>query len=210
MTTAQPTDAAAPHSARERILAAARALFYRHGIQATGVEELARAAGVSKRTLYSLFTSKDQLIAAYLERMDQDRPANERLLLRDDLPPRERLLAVFGRPPASAAFRGCPFHNAAVELTSPAHPGTAVIQAHKRAFRCQLTDTARQAGARDPETLGRQLALLFEGATALVTSIDDVAPFDDARSLAAALIDQATGPAAAQPHVATAHPHGRA
>jgi len=104
---------------------------------------------------------------------------------------RERLLAVFRRPPASEAFRGCPFHNAAVELAGPAHPGTAVIHAHKQAFLRQLADTARQGKAHDPETLGRQLAVLFEGATALATSIDDVAPFDDARPVAAALIEQA-------------------
>jgi AcrR family transcriptional regulator len=195
MNAVRPPPAAATAGSRgprERILAAARTLFYRHGIQATGVEELARAAGVSKRTLYKLFASKDQLVAAYLEQMDQvDPPANERYLLRADLPPRERLLAVFRRPPASEAFRGCPFHNAAVELAGPAHPGTAVIHAHKQAFLRQLADTARQAKAHDPETLGRQLAVLFEGATALATSIDDVAPFDDARPVAAALIEQA-------------------
>jgi AcrR family transcriptional regulator len=185
---------------RERILAAAKTLFYRHGIQATGVEELASAAGVSKRTLYKLFASKDQVVAAYLERMDQDLPGNERYLLRDDLPPRERLLALFRRPPASTQFRGCPFHNAAVELTGPAHPATSVIHAHKQAFLRQLTDTARQAGAHDPETLGRQFAVLFEGATALATSTDDVAPFDDARPVATALIDRAIPPTGEPDH----------
>lgn len=205
MSTARPAEATtSPRDPRERILAAAGTLFYRHGIHATGVEELARAAGVSKRTLYTLFTSKDQLIAAYLERMDRDLPLSERSLLREDLAPRERLLALFRRPPASVQFRGCPFHNAAVELTGPAHPATSVIHAHKQAFLRQLAETARQAGAHDPETLGRQLAVLFEGATALATSLDDVAPFDDARPVAAALIDQATGSGAVEPLVATA------
>lgn len=201
MSAAQPPagTAAGSPGPRERILAAARTLFYRHGIQATGVEELASAAGVSKRTLYKLFTSKDQLVAAYLERMDQDPGSNERYLLYTELPPRERLLAVFRRPPASVQFRGCPFHNAAVELAGPAHPAHLVIHAHKQAFLRQLADTARQAGAHDPETLGRQLAVLFEGATALATSIDDVAPFDDARPVATALIDRAI-PQAGEPN----------
>ena len=192
MSPAEPPSADAPAgqaSPRERILAAATSLFYRNGIQATGVEELASAAGVSKRTLYKLFGSKDQLTAAYLESLELT--TNERYILSDDLPPQDRLLALFRRPHASAPFRGCPFHNAAVELASPAHPARAVILAHKQAVVRLLTDTARQANARDPETLGHQLAVLFEGATALATSIDDIAPFDYARPVAAALIEQA-------------------
>ena len=194
MSPAEPpsADAAAGQvSPRERILATAKSLFYRNGIQATGVEELASVAGVSKRTLYKLFGSKDQLVVAYLEGMSQELTTNERYLLSDDLPPRDRLLALFRRPPASTPYRGCPFHDAAVELASPAHPGRAVVLAHKQAVIRLLTDTARQANARDPETLGHQLAVLFEGATALATSIDDIAPFDHARPVATALIEQA-------------------
>ncbi len=126
--------------------------------------------------------------------MDQDLETNERYLLRADLPPRERLLALFRRPRASAPFRGCPFHNAAVELTDQTHPALGVVHAHKQAVARLITDIARQAGAHDPETLGNQLAVLFEGATALATSIDDVAPFDYARPLATAVIDQAIPP----------------
>ena len=192
MSPAEPSAADAPAgqvSPRERILATARSLFYRNGIQATGVEELASTAGVSKRTLYKLFGSKDQLTAAYLERMELT--TNELYIVSGDLPPRDRLLALFRRPPASAPYRGCPFHDAAVELASPAHPARAVILAHKQAVIRLLTDTARQANARDPETLGHQLAVLFEGATALATSIDDIAPFDYARPVAAALIERA-------------------
>jgi hypothetical protein len=69
-----------------------------------------------------------------------------------------------------------------------------VVHAHKQAILRLLTDTAGQAGAHDPETLANQLAVLFEGATALATSIDDVAPFDYARPVASALIDQAIPP----------------
>ena len=80
--------------------------IYRHGSQATGVEELAGVAGVAKRTLYKLFTSKDQLVAAYLERMGQDLATNERYLLRVDLPPRNDCSlcsAGLARPRLSAA-----------------------------------------------------------------------------------------------------------
>ncbi len=178
-------------SPQERILATAKTLFYRNGIQATGVEELAEVARVSKRTLYKLFPGKDQLVAAYLKQLDQELTTSERYLLRADLLPRERLLGLFRRPRPSAPFRGCPFHNAAVELVGLDHPGRPVIQAHKRTVLRLLIDTARQAKVHDPETLGHQLAVLFEGATALATSLDDVTPFDYARSMATALIDQA-------------------
>jgi len=181
---------AAGRGSRERILAAARTLFYRRGIHATGVEELVEVAGVSKRTLYKLFGSKDDLVATYLTLMSQQAQTNERHLQRTDLTPRERLLALFERPSLSAAARGCPIHNAAVELTDPAHPGRAVILAHKQTFLQGLVDTAREAGADDPEALGRHLFVLFEGATALGTSIGDIASYDYARPVAHTLIEQ--------------------
>jgi AcrR family transcriptional regulator len=157
------------------------------------VEKLAEVAGVSKRTLYKLFGSKDDLVATYLTWMSQQAPTNERYLERTDLTPRERLLALFDRPNLSAAVRGCPIHNAAVELTDPTHPGRAVILAHKQTFLHRLVDTAQEAGAEDPEALGRHLFVLFEGATALGTSIGDIASYDYARPVAHALIEQSTG-----------------
>ncbi|WP_033822426.1 TetR/AcrR family transcriptional regulator [Kitasatospora sp. MBT63] len=180
---------ATTHGPRERILAAASALFYRHGINATGIGEVVEVAGVSKRTLYQQFESKDELVAAYLRRMTESGRLLDRRLDRTELAPGERLVALFERP--GAAFRGCPMHNASVELTEPAHPGRAVIHAYKQGFLDRLVDTARQAGAADPEELGHRLFVLFEGATALATSINDPAAFDYARPAAATLVGQA-------------------
>ncbi|MER8184515.1 TetR/AcrR family transcriptional regulator [Kitasatospora sp. NPDC094015] len=175
---------------RERILAAAATLFYRHGINATGIGELVEVAGVSKRTLYQQFASKDDLVAAYLQRATQSGRLLDRRLEQPELTPRERLLALFDPPPPT--FRGCPLHNASVELTEPGHPGRAVIVAYKRRFQERVTEQARAAGARDPEALGRRLSVLFEGATALATSLDDRdAAFDHARPLARAVIEEA-------------------
>jgi AcrR family transcriptional regulator len=182
------TTAARP---RDRILATTRTLFYGNGIQATGVGELAEVAGVSKRTLYQLFESKDELVATYLAQMSQDGTTGERNLDRTELTARERLLALFERPRLSARFRGCPMHNAAVELADPDHPGRPVIVAHKHALMAKLAGIGREAGAREAETLARQLITLYEGATALATSLDDVEPFDFARSAAETLIDKA-------------------
>jgi AcrR family transcriptional regulator len=190
---AASVDSAGNAGSRERILTAATRLFYEQGIQATGVEELAASAGVSKRTLYKLFGSKDQLVAAYLEKMHRDLVSHERPLWRLDLTPRERLIALFDQPAADRPYRGCPFHNAAVELSGPAHPAHPVIRAHKQAALRRIVDTAREAGADDPETLGQRIFVLYEGATALSTSIGGTQSFDYARPVATTLIEQAVG-----------------
>lgn len=177
--------------ARERIERAASQLFYRNGIHATGVELVAQQANVSKRTLYQHFPSKNELVASYLRTFEAagGTPAERRL---DDieLSARERLLAIFEAPRASVV-RGCPFHNAAVESAGSLSDVDAIVRAHKQEFVRRLVTVAQEAGAADPYLLGQQLGVLFEGATALATSLNDGAPFVHARSAAAALIDAA-------------------
>src|SRR6266851_4827398 len=184
---------ARPHGgrgARERILQTAARLFYEEGVNATGVERLTEQAHVSKRSFYQYFPSKNALVEEYLRRFDTDVPLpGERELERADLAPRERLLAVFAEPAGDSRIRGCPFHNAAVETAGTLPEVEQAVIRHKQAFTQRLIDTAREAGAADPESLGRQLAVLFEGARALTTSLNDAAPIRDARTAAAALID---------------------
>src|ERR1700739_1870295 len=99
-------------NAREGILSAARSLFYREGIHATGVERIAEEARVSKRTMYQLFGSKTRLVEEYLRRIhDTGGMPNEKALDTLGASPHNRLLAIFDSPPADR-FRGCPFHNA--------------------------------------------------------------------------------------------------
>lgn len=191
--------AAAPvgRSARERILTAAGTLFYRDGIRATGVERIAEEAQVSKRTLYQHISSKDELVEAYLRRIhDTGGPPNERALDTPYASPRNRLLAIFNNPPADR-FRGCPFHNAAVEAADEMPAVHDIIHEHKLQFIARLTDTAAQAGATDPYQLGHQLAVLFEGGLALATSLNDTAALIHARSAAEVLIDAAARPTTA-------------
>lgn len=177
--------------ARERIERAAARLFYRNGIHATGVELIAREASVSKRTLYQHFATKNDLVDHYLRAID-DRGGSplERCLDDNTLSPRERLLAIFdvGR---GDVVRGCPFHNAAVESAGALASTDGIVRAHKRDFIRRLIAVAQDAGAADPHLLGQQLAVLFEGAAALATSLNDTAPAVHARAAAAALIDAA-------------------
>src|SRR5438477_9041759 len=95
-------------SMKERILETADRLFYLRGIRAVGVDTIAAEIGISKRTLYNHFPSKDVLIAAYLERRFRQPKASE-------APPAEQILGTFDqleRRFAGKDFRGCPFVNA--------------------------------------------------------------------------------------------------
>jgi AcrR family transcriptional regulator len=175
--------------ARARILTAASELFYFEGINATGVERIASRASVSKRTLYRHFPSKSALVEEYLRRLRQEAAESTSIAM-----PRARLLALFELSDSdNGRMRGCPFHNAAVEAAG-AMPGVEhIVHAHKRDYVDGLTQLARAAGAADPEMLGDQIALLYEGASGLSTSLNDPAPWARARAAAEALIDQATG-----------------
>ncbi|MFB4273092.1 TetR/AcrR family transcriptional regulator [Nonomuraea sp. GTA35] len=163
-----PTPAAAPVSTRDRLLDAAAELFYREGV-GVGIDALCRRAGVSKRSMYQLFGSKDEVVAASLDRMA---PAYQALLLPpadDDRPPRARILHVFERLEESAAepdFRGCPFVAAAVEVKSPEHPASLVARRNKDALTAFFRQEAERAGAADPALLARQLTVAFDGSSA--------------------------------------------
>jgi AcrR family transcriptional regulator len=152
--------------ARERILGAAQQMFREQGINNTGMDLLCAAAQVSKRTAYQHFGSKDELIAEYLRRLDVD--TMPEVFDRTDLTPRERLLAAFDKPPAFEhdVVPLCPFIAAAVEIADPEHPARVRAREYKTAVAARLTETAREAGATDPELLGEQLALLLDGASA--------------------------------------------
>ena len=181
-------------SAQEKILSAAGSLFYREGIHATGVERIAQEAGVSKRTMYQHFPSKTQLVEEYLRGIHETGGMpNEKALDTGGLTPRNRLLAIFDGPPTDR-FRGCPFNNAAVEAADHMPGVHEVVHEHKLQFIARLTDVAAEASAKDPYQLGHQLAVLFEGATSLATSLNDTAPLLHARSAAEVLIDSAIRP----------------
>lgn len=176
--------------ARERILGAAQQLFRERGINNTGMDLLCAAAQVSKRTAYQHFGSKDELIAEYLRRHDVD--TMPQVFERADLTPRERLLAVFEKPPAFThdPMPLCPFIAAAVEISDPEHPARVRAREYKTSVSARLSETAREAGAADPVLLGEQLALLLDGASVRTRALGTDA-FPTAAGIAAALIERA-------------------
>jgi len=158
---------------RERILETADRLFYGQGIRAVGVDTVAAEIGISKRTLYNYFPSKDELIVAYLSRRLKPAPPS-------DLPPVQQILGNFERLErtfATGVFRGCPFVNAVAELKEPAHAANKIALAFKEQRRLWFRDLLARLAVDDPDTLAMQLQILADGAiaTALVRGDPKVA-----------------------------------
>jgi len=153
---------------RERLLEAAANLTYQEGV-GIGIEALCKAAGVSKRSMYQLFRSKDDLLAASL---DQRAASYEARLLPsadDARSPRERILHVFDQLEKQAGtpdFLGCRYLTVQIELKDPDHPASQVAQRVKKRLTAFFRTEARRGGADDPALLARQLILVFDGASA--------------------------------------------
>jgi AcrR family transcriptional regulator len=165
---------------RERILASARALFYRDGIRAVGVEAIAAEAGSNKMTLYRNFGSKEELIAEYLRGEVAAVEAHwDALAARFPNDPKALILAwlrEMGALMTRPESRGCPMVNAAVELPDADHPGRKVIEQHKSAMRDRLASACRKAGLAHPELLADQIHMLVEGAGVSLQSIGPEGP----------------------------------
>jgi AcrR family transcriptional regulator len=185
---AAPEEALTP--AGERLLAAASALFYRHGIRAVGVDLIAETAGTTKKTLYDRFGSKDELVARYLRR--RARRWQRGLLARMAEVPAGPLrpAAVFDvlEDWLREQDRGCAFVNAYAEIGGSGHPAEAEIGAEKRWMRRYLVELVAEAGVAEPERVGAELHLLYEGATVLATAAGDTGAVARARDSAQRLL----------------------
>jgi len=162
-------------SPRERILSAASELFYRHGIRAVGVDAVAEAAKTNKMTLYRHFSSKDELVAEYLQRLAEKAKASwDRLEADHPGEPSAQLRAWLKNMAAHVASgdeRGCALANAAVELPEKGHPARRVIEAFKTAQRERLIQLCAAASLAEPEMLADELFLLLEGARVTAQSM---------------------------------------
>jgi AcrR family transcriptional regulator len=160
---------------RERILTAARELFYRRGIHAVGVDAIAEAAGTNKMTLYRHFASKDVLIAACLSELTQEFDAAWDVIADAHAGDPEGQLLAWLRWAAdfkeNEADRGCAFANAAVELPDKDHPARRVIREHKTALRERLIRLCRNAKLAEPEHLADKVFLIYEGARVTAQSV---------------------------------------
>jgi AcrR family transcriptional regulator len=154
---------------KERILQTADRLFYLDGIRAVGVDTIAAEIGISKRTLYNHFPSKDALITAYLER----RFVNARP---SDKSPVEQILGTFDsleRRFSAKDFRGCPFVNAVAELGSKDRAVKKIAVAFKESRRLWFRARLEELGVAGADALATQLQLLVDGSIALDLVRDD-------------------------------------
>jgi len=172
---------------RERLLNAAARLFYQRGIQAVGIDEIRAAAGVSLKRLYQCVTSKERLVAAYLERRDRQWQSSLERHVDRHRDPRGRVLAVFGFLAewfADPDFRGCAFINALGEFGAESEPVTRITRSHKVALLNYLVGLTTAAGAAAPQALAGQLLLLVDGA--IVSAATGASPQAVAHARAAA------------------------
>jgi AcrR family transcriptional regulator len=160
------TQTAGPQ-AQEHLLRAAAELFYRQGVRAVGVDAVVERAGVNKMSLYRQFSSKDELVLAYLDRKDEQffdyveasfaqhpgKPVKQLQQYFDDLAVR-----------ASADdYRGCPFVNVAVEFPDASHAARRFVADNKARLMARITELTTEAGAGDPVGLAQALGLVIEG-----------------------------------------------
>jgi AcrR family transcriptional regulator len=174
-------------AARERILATAFRLFYAKGIRAVGVDLIIADSGVAKATFYKHFPAKDDLVLAYLDKVDGIWSGQ----LHDaahaaGADPADQLVGLFdalGSACRRDGYRGCAFINAAAE-TQPGTPVHERTVAHKASVLAWVHDLAVQAGAPDPSSLARSLTLLLDGG--LASGALDASPEAPASAKAAA------------------------
>ena len=181
---------------RERIISAASKLFYDQGIRAVSVDAVAERAGLTKRTLYYHFRSKDDLVAAYLAGRDQPNLALfQRWFAEADGGVPDKVAAIFrnlARAAAHPKWKGCGFLRTSAELANmPGHPAIKIGAAHKKKFEGWLRATLEAAGIATALELSRQIRLLLDGCFAVVLLHRDPSYMETAAQAALCLIEAA-------------------
>ncbi|MFI5908067.1 TetR/AcrR family transcriptional regulator [Dactylosporangium sp. NPDC051541] len=172
---------------REHVLSVAHELFYRDGIHATGIDTVAAAAGVAPTTLYRQFTSKDELVGAYVERADQATRADLEAAIASAPTPRAAVLALFDAQILAMRQRG--YRGCVCQMTLAEYPGHRAAVTAKAWMRDRLRALLRSAAATDADVLADRLLLLHEGAIAATPSLGADGPAAQLRPLVELLLD---------------------
>ncbi len=182
-------------SKREQIVYAAMDLFYQEGFHATGIEKIREKAGVSKKTLYNHFRSKDELMLATLRKREELFMSGfTRKVEQPDTSSRERLAMVFDALDEwfqEKGFYGCMFINASAEFSDLDDPCYKLCAEHKQLVHDYIKDLAEQAGVGDPDELSTQLNLLIEGAIVQAHTCNDKTAAMRAKKMGKVFIEQA-------------------
>lgn len=182
---------------RDRIVAAANRLFYREGIRAVSVDAVAEEAGLTKRSLYYHFRSKDDLIEAYLAYRDQPNlDAYKRWFSERDGTTAEKIAAIFENLAEMAShpkWKGCGFLRTSAELANlPGHPAIIRGAAHKKKIERWLADCLAADGVDESEALASQIILLLDGSFAVVMLHRDTCYMLAAAQAARVLVEAAS------------------
>lgn len=148
-----------------KIVKSALELFYYHGFHATGVEQIRAVAGVSKKTLYKYFPSKDELIVAalncrHLFFIDKMTTFLERHPVAARPEAYLQFLLEWGQEPT---FNGCMFVNAIAEYAEPSSKPFQIARAHKAGVLALLVHYCRDANVAEAEALASKIFVLGEG-----------------------------------------------
>jgi AcrR family transcriptional regulator len=178
---------------RERIVAAAAKLFYAEGIGRVSVDAVVEKAGVTKRTLYYHFRSKDDLVAACLDERDQ--PNLKQMaawFAATNGPLADKISAIFSelaRVARHPKWKGCAFLRTAAELAAmPGHPAALIGARHKKNFAEWLAGEIRAAGHDDADEVAREILILLDGAFSAAFLHRDSGWFDTAGRAAVKLL----------------------
>jgi AcrR family transcriptional regulator len=184
-------DAPAEHSVERRILDSACQLFYAQGLRAVGIDRVLEEAGAAKASLYAHYPSKDDLVAAYLERQAQEWRARvgAKVSPTDGRAGLLRLFELLETWANSAGFRGCPFLNAIEELPDPSHPGRQATRQHRAWLHELIRGLVASAGVRPVERVARALVVIYDGAIASAVLDGDPDAVSAARFAVERLLD---------------------
>lgn len=177
---------------REQIVRAADALFYGQGIGAVGMDAVRDAAGVSLKTIYRQFPSKEQLVLGVLAHRHELWTSGIDRAVAQAEGPRERLLAIYDHLANwfdEDDFRGCGFINAFGELGATTPAVAEAVRAHKLSFQAYVDRLVADAGG--PAGLGPQLVILAEGAQTTAAILGTPETAHVAREAARPLIEAA-------------------
>jgi AcrR family transcriptional regulator len=182
--------------ARDKLLEAASKRFYAHGLAATGIDAVTADAGVARKSLYNNFSSKSELVVAYLHARHEEWLGLYRSRLAEAAGPLDRLLAVFDAYTDHAlfeyetGFRGCGLLNAAAELPI-GDPGREIVRTHKEEVQSLLERHLNELAPGQTKanaTMAEQLAFLLEGAMARAGLEGSDRCLRDARQMALSLV----------------------
>jgi AcrR family transcriptional regulator len=177
---------------RDRIMQTASDLFYCRGIRAVGVDTIASEAGTNKMSFYRSFASKDELVAEYLRGEEREGwQWWDETVAEHAGNPRAQLEALFDVLVTNACregSRGCALANAAVEITEPDHPARPIVEQYKAEMRRRFRQLAHEMGAREPDSLGDALMLLWDGSYLTLLTLGQHGPVEGAPKAARALI----------------------